>query len=549
MFADEPPPAEAAETKTIDFNCPYCDEPIHFSADLAGKRAPCPECKHIIKVPELVKKDPKDWRKTDPRGPAGARLPEQPAPEGAWSSTGAAKVGQDTLVKAGVIPEKKPPRTLWQKARLPVIAVSAVLLLSVGGWSGYRWWGLRAADRMFRQVLDYAASPESAKEVGPTGQAALAMGAAEYYLKAGTSKSAEEAHKHFGKALSTLKASPAGADRDTLLGDLALAEIELGGSGEEAYKGFRLSWEDTQKLLLSTLQAISDADAKREALRAVSHRLLEVGQGKMVLNLTNQLFSTPDAQRVAALSVVGVELLRAKDQSAAEKVADDALKLYEGKTPPPLRPEVVALAMALQKKPPQAGKGAEEEHNETLGKIEGLARQEKWDEARQRAASKELDDETRFHALLAIASAAVDYRIPDHTDAEAAVNTAETKVRDNGELSGALLRLIRVALRAGLPEDRLLALTGRIKDRSLQGRAQLVLFRDRLAQAKQGVEDSEADKVRAGVSRLLASEALARHNSRLDPGWAAKVQNLQQPPEKAFASLGVVLGLQDRSRK
>src|SRR5579859_5246257 len=52
LFSDEPRSAEPADTKTIDFNCPYCDEPIKLSADLAGKRAQCPECKQIIKVPE-----------------------------------------------------------------------------------------------------------------------------------------------------------------------------------------------------------------------------------------------------------------------------------------------------------------------------------------------------------------------------------------------------------------------------------------------------------------------------------------------------------------
>src|SRR6185312_8728743 len=112
---------EPVATENIDLNCPYCDEAIHFSVDLAGKKAPCPECKRIIKVPELVKKEPKDWRKADPRGPAGARPTDQPAPEGAWGSVAASAVGKQSLVEAGVIPQKKPPRTLWQKTRWPVL--------------------------------------------------------------------------------------------------------------------------------------------------------------------------------------------------------------------------------------------------------------------------------------------------------------------------------------------------------------------------------------------------------------------------------------------
>src|SRR5579884_1834436 len=105
LFADEPKKEEPAEVKTIDFNCPYCDEAIQLSADLAGKRAPCPECKHIIKVPELVKKDPKDWRKVEARGPSGARLPDQPELEGAWGSRTVGSVGKQSLEEAGVLPK------------------------------------------------------------------------------------------------------------------------------------------------------------------------------------------------------------------------------------------------------------------------------------------------------------------------------------------------------------------------------------------------------------------------------------------------------------
>src|SRR5215813_13689129 len=35
LFADEPKKEEPVEVKSIDLNCPYCDEPIHFPADRA----------------------------------------------------------------------------------------------------------------------------------------------------------------------------------------------------------------------------------------------------------------------------------------------------------------------------------------------------------------------------------------------------------------------------------------------------------------------------------------------------------------------------------
>jgi len=112
-----------------------------------------------------------------------------------------------------------------------------------------------------------------------------------------------------------------------------------------------------------------------------------------------------------------------------------------------------------------------------------------------------------------------------------------------------MLRLTHIALRAGLPEERVQALADRIANRSLRGRAQLALFRSRLAQLKQPVEDNAADKIESrSLGRRLAAEDLARHNTRLNAGWAAAVQEWQQPL-KAFGSLGVALGLQDRERK
>src|SRR5260370_42380067 len=60
-FMDPPPaPPPVQETKTLDFNCPQCDEPVQVSVELQGKQTPCPHCRRIVKVPLLVKKDPVD---------------------------------------------------------------------------------------------------------------------------------------------------------------------------------------------------------------------------------------------------------------------------------------------------------------------------------------------------------------------------------------------------------------------------------------------------------------------------------------------------------
>jgi hypothetical protein len=549
LFSDEPPPAAPTEVKTIDLNCPYCDEPIQFSADLAGKRAPCPECTHIIKVPELAKNQPKDWRKAEPRGPSGARLPDQPAPEGTWSSATVSAVSKEALVEVGVIPTKRPPRTVAQKIRLPALAAVGVVLLSVGSWLGYRWWNQQGIERALKEAIDFADSEQGGKEAKAVGQAAIHLGAGEYYLNSQTASCAKKARDQFGKALALLQTAPAETERDAVLGDLALAQVDLGGDEEDARQELRLPWTDTLRRVQATLSNIQHPDVRREAVRVVCRRLIARGQISGVRYLVGSVYSNPDDQQAEALAVVGLELLKASDKQSAEKALEEALKLYSVKDPPPVRPTVVALAVILQKAPPKPGKKHEEDKaNDHVGQVEALARQEQWDEARQKAQLERNGEIFQFQALLAVAAAAVDNKVPNTNDVEAAIKLAETKLRDKPELSWPLLRLTQLALRAGLSEERLRALAAVIADRSLRGRAHLAIFRAQAALSKQEIEESAADKVETkSLSHALASRELARHNIRLNSSWAPTVQGWQQPL-KAFGSLGIALGLQDRDK-
>src|SRR5262245_30960920 len=91
-------------TQTIDFTCPFCDAELHLPAELGGKRESCPQCKNIIKVPQLVKEQAKDWRTVESSGPSGAATKGQPQLEGAWgSTTNKGKVSMKALEEADAI--------------------------------------------------------------------------------------------------------------------------------------------------------------------------------------------------------------------------------------------------------------------------------------------------------------------------------------------------------------------------------------------------------------------------------------------------------------
>src|SRR5262249_10646299 len=140
LLAD-PPAAKVEEkpkaTQTIDFTCPFCEAELHLSAELAGKREPCPQCKNIIKVPQLVKEQAKDWRTVESSGPSGAAAKGQPQLEGAWgSTTNKGKVSMKALEEADAIiyeDDEEAGVGRWIKRISIVAALAGLILLVVWG--------------------------------------------------------------------------------------------------------------------------------------------------------------------------------------------------------------------------------------------------------------------------------------------------------------------------------------------------------------------------------------------------------------------------------
>src|SRR5436190_1742341 len=107
--------------------------PIKFS---------CPHCHttFIVKVPLLVKDQPKDWRKADKNLPAGARR-DEPAPEGAWgSNTSGSNVSRQALLEADAIPAARERLSPVQLAKRIGGATALILVIGLGTWWGMNAW-------------------------------------------------------------------------------------------------------------------------------------------------------------------------------------------------------------------------------------------------------------------------------------------------------------------------------------------------------------------------------------------------------------------------
>jgi hypothetical protein len=548
LFADGPARAEAPP-QFIDFPCPYCDEPLHLDAALAGKKTPCPSCRRIISVP-LPKVEKKDWRDVDKRLPSGAQRPTEPAPEGAWSSTATSRVSREALDEAGLIPDKRPPRTTGQKVRRGLLVAGGVAAVALLAFVGWRWWASRGQERALQQALSFANSDAAAQRVGKAGQAALHTGAGTYYLRTGKPQCGKLAAEQLGKALDLLNKDSAAGDREIALTELALAFVDLGGGPQDLEREKRLKWEDALRRVKATLSAIPPGDVRLEALRGVVGRLIAAGQAASVLPLVNQVYSGEGpADQAEALAVAGLAAL-GPDRHLAEHAANQALAFYavEGQPRPRLRAPVVALALALEQQVPRPEKSTpEDEAQELVGQAEGLARRGDWGPARERLkAANRYGAEVQLRVLVGLAAAApVGAKAEDKSDLEAAVALAG-KMKGRPEASGPLLRLARLAARAGLPEDQQLSVAAAIAAPAPRGLAQLAVLRARLASAQQVVGEDAAAKVDGkGLAHLLAREALARHNVRRDGGWAKVVQGWEEP-ERSFGSLGVALGMQGK---
>jgi tetratricopeptide (TPR) repeat protein len=548
----------APEPTTIEFTCYYCDANVRVNAELAGKQTPCPECRRIVKVPLLQKKEAKDWRTVDSRLPSGARQSAEPAPEGAWDARAVGTVSRQALLEAQALPQVKKRLTWlqWTKRGLTAAAVLAVVGLAA--------WFIRTSLARYREeqalakALDYLQNKD---KLTPEVVAELHGAVGEYYIRA---NKRDDARNHFQEARAEL--SQAGnvppTERDLALTDLALSQIELGGDRAEVERGYRLSWDDAHKEVRQSLQYVQSREGRAEALRRVTRKLLGKGQGARAPAL-GSLFPE-DAPELLAL--IGLEMLRAKQDKEALMLAGQAQQLLpppppkrEGEelriVPPPA--SLVALWMALGKSdnaraltvPPEGAKGPEATPAPALvaATAEGMALQGNIEQAR--ASLRNVSPIEHLLGLLAVAEVAIDNGQTQAavSDLEEALNLAEGDWQGKGPSPWLLYRLVRLGAEAGLFE-RMQATARLIPDASLRGRARLEILRWRLAQSKAMADLSWADAIdKPTAARSLAALALARHNAGYDRGTAQMVDGWEEA-HRPFGYIGVALGIQDASR-
>jgi hypothetical protein len=549
------PGPEKANSQKIEFACPMCDEKISMSADLAGKRAPCPECRRIIKVPLLEKDEPKDWRKVDVRSPLNRDHKGEPAPEGAWgSAVGGGRVSRQALLEAGALPVVKEKWTLRQWVNRVGLGISVAIGVVVGGWAVLHFGAANRRSGVFDKAEKMVVEIND-----PLTAAEVYRGLGVYQFRAeksvGDNTSAGAARDQFRRARAkATEDSKDSSERDLILIDLALDQVDLGSDSEDAHiRGTRLKWDEVIQEVRRTLQDIKSPEARLMGLRQVESKLIGLNRAAIAARLPDQVLDPNDPLRAEALAQFGLLIIDQKTQ--AEVLVTQALQAASSVKKDPKAPQVslppslIALMVALDHK--EAKKLTPPKDKPLLemrvGFTWGLAYRGQVGEARALAMSPGPVSH-QLQALMALISALVDKKADVQVDLDAAIERIEPAFieKDTSVSSWTLYHLVQLCARGG-KLDLAGKIAGQIPDSDLRGWANLEIWRAGVdKQTDLDVLNHNAGQKPPCRHALLD---LARRLVQTEgSSTVSKAVESWEPELRPLGYAGVALGLQDRER-
>jgi tetratricopeptide (TPR) repeat protein len=320
-LSDEPKPATkpVAPPQTVDFNCPYCDEALHLQAEFAGTQHPCPECRRIIKVPELKVEKPKDWRELTKKGAAAYLKSNGDDLEGVQGDV-RTKVSTTALMEAGAVDKAPaPPPSLAARARRIAWGVGSLTLALLVAWGIYQARSGAVSKRILANTLAEIKKPDS--KIPPLARAELLRGIGAVELKQGRRKEALEAYLQ-ARALADAEAKTDPIGHDLFLLSLALDQVNLSGSDDDVLHHRRYDWEKVLLELKDTVEKIRSADAQGWTARLLGTRLAAAGKPEMGVQLAR---GSRDPAKDPKVKMLQVALILATNDADNIKFAHELL--------------------------------------------------------------------------------------------------------------------------------------------------------------------------------------------------------------------------------
>lgn len=407
----ESPAAEGGPPDEIEFECPNCIEQVKVDLKFAGKQAPCPNCRRIVRIPLPADPRSRDWRAADHR-PTLARHDDKSL-EGHWgNATNTSVVSRDALAEADALKRRRvrPGRPKWQIG----LFAGGVALAALLGVLLYR------SHRTAKHRNDYLDVAFQAADAGssPVIAAELHRSAAEYHMRHREPR-LDDAERELRVARDKAPAiNPAMTDktleRVLLLTEVALTQAALGGDAAAVSANTRLPWSRVQPELRRTLTALSSGIALPDGGITLAYERLARALGMsgdkepVAPALIAIVFPRPE-DRIDFLAGVGLEFTKlgpeGKEKAAALAVQGRSLAAGTSGAVPA---KLIALHLVLDQigqlpsvKPPGDG---EPPLDVRLGFAEGFALRGELEPA-QRVARLPGRFEDRFAASTVIANA------------------------------------------------------------------------------------------------------------------------------------------------
>ena len=571
---------DVGQITEVSMICAMCEFKWAEPLDKQGKFTTCPDCRHRQKVPDIKKEN---WR--DNHKPSLAKIDDVPdnvtsAAATTWASRGA-------LEKAGAIQEDLEPRPRWHyfASVATVIGLFAGIYLGIAAW---RHEGHIEKERTFMdEAIAGLPTPESELPLTelPLYRAMLHLAAGEYAVSLATRENKPdallEARKQFQQTRQELTQAPKSHVRDALFGELAAAQVGLGGTPQQVLDGLRFRWDpeppsgtrakigtkvfNVQEELRQTLQAMADSSkpVERETRFATVRRLSRLlaqqkpPQTRILEQVVHLAFQGDESNAHDAKAQVFAELYRTGETSAAL----DAIEPLRTMSPPPRTGRVLAMTT----EPPIKGWSTIPAPS-TSGNITTETRvaytclnllQNKPDEALAMA-TRIGSPQDRLQALSWVAEWGTDPVPAIQAGAKASAETPKPEVGkppQSQHLTYGLpvSRLAVAAAKAGL-HDQVDLLLDAIHDEPLKVWAKAEALRWKLAADTKKVEETvaevpdDAKKFRAG--HAWGRLAVARHNAAITGDRvAAKDYDRWHKVFTPFGLAGLALGLQDYAQR
>jgi ssDNA-binding Zn-finger/Zn-ribbon topoisomerase 1 len=313
-LADEAPKVEV-QTVPIQVTCASCDHVWEVPRAMEGKNVPCPECRKINRVPVQKVEKPVDWRDTNKDRPSLAKSNVE-KPSGAWD-TGVTKVTGEALRATGVAKIHYEELPLWYRVRIPLAIMSVVAVVGIGIFSLTRNVKDKRQERTFEEAQESIESNPVLKDRTEFHALIRKVHGQNLIPKIQNRKQLDAAIKLLAEARANLNSGRSLnlAERQPLLMELALAQVDLGGTKDEIDLDVRLPWDKVQTEIRRTLENLSDSELRLLAIRGIASKLAPFNESSRAFDIARQLFNSP-LEIGDSFGATGIEIVRQQGSEA-----------------------------------------------------------------------------------------------------------------------------------------------------------------------------------------------------------------------------------------